>query len=451
MSGSTFHFLQVMRFLSGNRRLLWRLSAAMLATVLGLVLVGCGGHGGDGGEGKSSGGKPKYHCPMHPTYVSDRMGDCPICNMKLVPIPGAGADANGHAAAAHSGHGDSAVAKRVVIAISPEKQQRIGLRLATVEKRELARVIRTTGTFEHDETQLARVAPRFGGWIRKLHVNFTGQPVVEGEPLMTVYSPELLAAENDYLVALQRLRAIQGRADDPQSASGRALLESARRRLLLWEVGPEDIAELEARGAPREEAVIRAPRGGHVISKSAVEGQAYMAGETLYEIGSLSPIWLRISLFEHELPFVKTGQTARVTLPYHGRREIEATLDFIYPHIDPVTRRAFARIEVANEDHSIKPEMWAEATLRASAGEVLAAPESALIDTGARWVAFVARDDGHMEPREVEIGLRAEDFIEVRGGLSPGEKVVTRALFLVDAESQLKAAIAAMSQHAGHD
>jgi RND family efflux transporter MFP subunit len=187
-----------------------------------------------------------------------------------------------------------------------------------------------------------------------------------------------------------------------------------------------------------------------VISKSAVEGKAFMAGETLYEIGALSPLWLRASVFEFELPLVHVGQKARVVLPYLGNKTYESTVTFIYPHIEPQTRRAEIRLEVENPRHELHPGMWANVELDASFGEVLAVPASAVIDTGLRYVAFVQRDDEHLEPRDVKIGAKTDDYYQVLAGVKEGEQVVTRALFLVDSESQLKAAIAGMGAGGEH-
>jgi Cu(I)/Ag(I) efflux system membrane fusion protein len=389
--------------------------------------------------------KPKasYFCPMHPTYTSDRPGDCPICNMKLVPIR----DASSSGA---SSADTKAVEGRVIVHVTPEKQQMIGLHTATVAMVGLTNTIRTTGIVQHDETRLVRIAPRFGGWVRSLQINYTGQEVEAGQPLLTVYSPELLATENDYLVAWRQARAS---ATDPaaRQAADR-LLDSARRRLELWQVGTEEIQDLERRGQPNDELLIRAPVSGHVVSKTAVEGRSFMAGETLYEIGALSPLWVRAPVYEYELPLVRTGLTAQVILPYLGNRVFESTVAFIYPHLDPLTRRAELRLAVDNPGHVLRPEMWTTVQIEIPVGEVLAVPASALIDTGTRWVAFVKRDDDHLEPREVRIGARADDFIQVLDGLKEGETVVTRALFLIDAESQLKAAVMGMTgdAHAAH-
>lgn len=455
-----------------------------------LLVAGCGDANHDA-HAKAQ----KYHCPMHPTYISDKPGDCPICNMKLVPIKDepavAVAPASTEASAAkpgqytcpmhpkvvsdgpgscpdcgmdlekvppadpHAGHKAAAapapVPGRIAISISPEKQQLIGLTTEQVAIRKLTQPVRSTATLEHDETKLARIAPRFAGWVRELKVNYTGQKVAKGDPLFTVYSPELFEAESEYLLAFQRVTQLQSREDTAQAESARRLLESARRKLSLWEIGETEIAELERSGQARDEILVRSPASGHVVTKNAVQGRAFMAGETLYEIADLSHLWVRAYVFESESPLIKEGQTARVIFPYLGNRSVDSQVTFLYPHIDPQTRRAEVRLEIDNPRLDLRPQMWANVELEASFGEVLTVPASAIIDTGVRLVAFVMRNDNHLEPREVTIGARSDDYYEVLSGLSDGEKVVARALFLIDSESQLKAAISGMGSAGGHN
>jgi membrane fusion protein, copper/silver efflux system len=466
-------------------------AAFALIAFVGLTLTACK-------DSAASGGK-KYHCPMHPTYVSDKPGDCPICNMKLVPIkddkatktsgkpastntlasipigkyycpmfcdntvsdtPGkcpvcgmklkqkTAADTTNTTHTAHAPETASNVAGRTAVTISADRQQLIGLRTAQVEKRRLSTTIRTTAAIEHDETRLVKIAPRFAGWVRELHVNFTGQHVEKGAPLFTVYSPELLSAESEYLLAHRRVQ--QLKADDPQREAAQRLATSARRRLELWQIGDEEIRAIEQRGEPKDELLVRAPVSGHVTAKAAVQGKAFMSGETLYEIADLSHLWLRASVYEFELPLVRTGQTARVILPYLGNKTYESVVTFIYPHIEQQTRRAEIRLELNNPKHELRPQMWANVEIDANHGEILSIPADAVIDTGERYVAFVKHGD-HLEPRDVKIGVKTDDVYEVRGGLSEGDVVVTRALFLVDSESQLKAAISGMGASGEHN
>jgi RND family efflux transporter MFP subunit len=400
-----------------------------------LLLAACGGS--DSGSGAK---EAKYHCPMHPTYVSDRPGDCPICGMRLVPIKSGAAAAGGHEEHAAM----ETVPGRTTVMISPEKRQIIGLTTMEVEERPFHQLIRATGVVRHDETRLARIAPRFGGWVRKLQVNYVGQDVQEGQPLFTAYSPEVFTAQNEYLLAVQHERSLSNSpAAEREAASG--LLDSARRRLELLEIGPEEVRALEKRGKPDESLQFRSPVTGHVISRNAVEGKSFMAGEPLYEIGNMHHLWILASVPEQELMQVRVGQPATIRFESLPGEELKAKVAFVSPHMDPQTRRGEVRFEVENPSMHLRPEMWASVEMEVDAGQGLAVAASAIIDTGTRVVAFVDREDHHLEPRELKLGVRGDDYVQVLEGLKAGERVVSRALFLVDSESQLKAAIAGMT------
>jgi Cu(I)/Ag(I) efflux system membrane fusion protein len=411
------------------------LFVALLAILTSVALTGC--RQSDLTAADTS--APKFWCPMHPSYTSPRVGDCPICHMKLVPIPADGVTNAG-----------PAVAGRTTIMIPSDRQQLIGLRTSTVFPRLLSRTLRTTGVVEHDETALVRIAPRFGGWVRKLHVNFTGQEVEQGQPLLTVYSPELLATENEYLLAWRQWQAVKNDTQPEMRDNAQRMFDSARRRLELWGVGEAEVRELEKRAQSSDEMLVRAPISGHVISKSAVEGKSFMAGEALYEIGVLHRLWLRATVPESDLAQVSTGQVARVTFAALGGKTVETRVDFVYPHLDPQNRRGAVRLRLDNPDHTLRPDMWATVEIEEPLGERLTVPASAVIDTGTRLLAFVQLEDDHLEPREVKVGVRTDDWWEVLDGLKEREKVVTRALFLVDSESQLKAVVAGMSG-GGHE
>jgi Cu(I)/Ag(I) efflux system membrane fusion protein len=339
---------------------------------------------------------------------------------------------------------------RISISLSADKRQMIGLSLSTVERRDLTNTVRTTAVVQHDESLYVRIAPRFGGWVRKLHVNFTGAPVQKGQPLFTVYSPELFSTENDYLIAWRGLQQLKADALPDQRNTATNLLASARRRLELWEIGDDEIRALEQRGTASDEMPFRSPITGHVVAKSAVEGKSFMAGESLYEISDLAHLWLDASVFESDLPLMKPGLQATITFPYLGNKSFTAPVTFLYPHIDPLTRRGRVRLELHNPEHLLRPDMWASVAIQIPLGEKLLIPASAVIDTGQRFVAFVEGEDEHLQPRELKVGFKTDDYYEVLDGVKEGEKVVTRALFLVDSESQLKAAIAGMGEAGAH-
>lgn len=466
----------------------------LFPVLLAGLLIGCNKSASSGGGSSPT----KYHCPMHPTYIKDKPGDCGICGMKLVPIkedkPSAKASMSSDddkiaqvkigqfycpmaaevvqdqpgkcskcgmnlvekkaASAGHEADGMSGspapVPGRVSISLSPDKRQMIGLSLSKVEKRGLTNTVRTTAVLQHDETRYARIAPRFGGWVRKLAVNFTGASVEKGQTLFTVYSPELFSTENEYLIAWRSLQQLpaDGAADLRSGATN--LLRSARRRLELWEVGDDEIRALEQSGTAIDEMSFRSPIEGHVVAKVAVEGKSFMAGESLYEVADLSHLWLDVWVFESDLPLMKLGLAATITFPYLANQTFTAPISFLYPHIDPQTRRGRVRLEMDNPGHLLRPDMWASVTIQIPLGEKLLVPASSVIDTGQRFVAFVDGADEHLEPRELKVGFKTDDHYEVLGGVKEGEKVVTRALFLVDSESQLKAAIAGMGEAGEH-
>ncbi|HPC60975.1 MAG TPA: efflux RND transporter periplasmic adaptor subunit [Verrucomicrobiota bacterium] len=421
-----------------------RISLLLLAGLLVWLAAGCSPGGGAGASAAGPGAK--YHCPMHPTYVSDRLGDCPICGMRLVPIKQGGETARDTAARGDAG---PEVPGRTAIMVPADKRQLIGLTTSVVEERPFRRTLRTTGAIEHDETRWAKVAPRFGGWVRTLYVNATGQPVRQGEPMFSVYSPELFQAQTEYLLAWKNHQRLAGSPPAERQAAW-GLVQSARRRLELLELDEAEIKALEQREAPADEVLIRAPFSGHVVTRNAAAGQAFAAGETLYEIADLDHLWVRATLSESEMPEVKVGQDAALVFPQLGGKTVASRVSFIYPHIDPASRRGAVRLELENPGQVLRPDMWAQVEIGIDPGPLLAVPASALIDTGTRHVAFVDRADGHLEPREVKVGARTEDLVQVLEGLKAGERVVTRALFLIDSESQLKAALAGLGAAGEH-
>lgn len=401
----------------------------VLALVVGLFVVSCGKkHDRAAAAAPTVAAKtPRYHCPMHPTYTSDKPGDCPICGMALVPIGKAG-----EASTSTGAEG------RVAIHLTADRIQQIGLTTAVVEKRKLSRSIRTVGRVTYAEPRLAAINTKFNGWVEKLHVNSTGQPVKKDEPLLDVYSPELVAAQNEYLIAFRGKQL---------GADGESLLASSRRRLKLLDLTDEQIAQLEASGEAKRSLTISSPFDGVVVEKAAVEGKAIVAGENLYRIADLSVLWINADLYESDLPLVKTGQEAIATFTALPGDSFKARISYIYPYLEEQTRTAKARLEVPNPDGKLKPDMWANVEITVGETESLSIPASAAIQTGQRYVAFVDKGEGHLEPRELKIGAKTDDFLEVREGVSEGEKVVTRALFLVDSESQLRAAISGMGGH----
>lgn len=367
--------------------------------------------------------------PMHPAYTSDKPGTAPDCGMDLVPVY---EDEIGPAGSQSNVEGYSNVK------LSTERQQLIGVQTGVAETRSIARTVRTVGRVTVDETRLHTITTKFDGYIEQLYVDYTGRDVRRGQPLFSIYSPELVATQQEYLLALR--------------AANQAplLLESARRRLQLWDISDADIRELEQTGATRKSLTIASPASGVVMTKNAIEGARIAAGDPVFEIADLSRVWVVADVYESELAVVHLGTEARITLSYLQDRTFTGKVTFITPTVDPMTRTAKVRIEVDNRDGSLKPEMYAEVVIEEPSRTVTVVPESAVLATGTRSVLFVVRDDGTFEPREVETGVKSERFIEIRRGVEPGEKVATQANFLIDSESRLKAALAQMSGPGEH-
>lgn len=359
---------------------------------------------------------------MNPTHRYDKPGKAPD-GMDLVPVYD---DAT---AAAGSPSNVSGYAN---VKLTPERQQLIGVQTGVVESREIGRSVRTVGRIAVDETRLYKVSTKFDGYIQKLYVNVTGQPIRRGQPLFSVYSPDLLASQQEYLLALRAAR---------QSPS---LLEAARQRLLLWDVTPSELRELERSGTARKSITIVSPASGYVLNKIAVEGARVTPGEPLFEIANLDHVWLQSDVYESELPFVRLGAPATMTLSYSPGRTWSGRVTFIPPTVDPISRTVKVRIEFDNSDASLKPDMFADVTIQQPARTAIVVPESAVLQTGTRSVVFLANADGTFAPREVTLGTKSDQFYEVRGGVEAGQKVVTQANFLVDSESRLKAALAQM-------
>jgi Cu(I)/Ag(I) efflux system membrane fusion protein len=330
------------------------------------------------------------------------------------------------------------------VKISPEKVQKLGVRTARVQRRTLDAVVRATGRIEVDERRLFTVTPKFEGYIERLYVNATGQFVARGEKLFDAYSPELLAAQREYAVAAQALAQLKD-ADAQTVAGMKRLADSALARLRNWDVTDEEIAQLAAGGEPRRTLSFRAPVAGFVLEKKAVQGMRFMPGEMLYQIADLSNVWLIADVFEQDIGRVRVGQRAEVRLEAWPGQRFEGRVTYVYPTLRADTRSAQVRIELPNPGGRLKPAMYAQVEIAAGDGAVLAVPRSAVIDSGTRRIVLVDRGEGRFEPREVKLGAKGDEYVAVLDGVREGESVVVAANFLIDAESNLKAALGAMT------
>jgi len=330
------------------------------------------------------------------------------------------------------------------ITISPERLQTIGVKFDLVKPRSLEKIIRTVGRVEIDERRLAHVNIKLEGWIDRLLVNSTGERVKQGQILFTIYSPELVATQEEYLLALKGGKAL-GKSEFPEVAEGAtSLLEVTRRRLRLWDITEDHIQDLERTGTVLKTLPIHSPATGTVIKKVAVAGMRVNPGDELYTIADLSRIWIQADIYEYELPSIRPGQTAKVTLSYDPLTVLTARVGFIYPTLDPQTRTAKVRFEMENPGERLKPDMYANVELKIPLGARLAIPRDAVLESGERQVIFIHHGDGKLEWRNVKLGVKAGDWVEVVEGLQEGDHIVTSANFLIDSESQLKAAVSGM-------
>jgi Cu(I)/Ag(I) efflux system membrane fusion protein len=330
------------------------------------------------------------------------------------------------------------------ITISPERLQTIGVKFDLVKPRSLEKIIRTVGRVEIDERRLAHVNIKLEGWIDRLLVNSTGERVKQGQILFTIYSPELVATQEEYLLALKGRKTLGG-SEFPEVAQGAtSLLEVTRRRLRLWDITEDHIQDLERTGTVLKTLPIHSPGTGTVIKKVAVAGMRVNPGDELYTIADLSRIWVQADIYEYELPSIKPGQTAKVTLSYDPRTVLTARVGFIYPTLDPQTRTAKVRFELENPGERLKPDMYANVELKIPLGTRLAIPRDAILESGERHVIFIHHGGGKLEWRNVKLGVQAGDWVEVAEGLKEGDHIVTSANFLIDSESQLKAAVGGM-------
>lgn len=363
-----------------------------------------------------------YTCGMHPQVIQNTPGNCPICHMKLTPLQ-------------RSADGGSGIH---TIAIDPVTVQNMGFRSETVSRGPLRRAIRTVGTIEFDETKLADVTTKFDGWIETLNVDAIGAHVHRGDPLFEIYSPELYAAQVEYLLALDK-------ATNTVAATG-ALKSPARAKLKFFDVSDADIAALEQSRQPRRALPIASPADGFVIEKMIVQGQKIEAGMRLYRIADLGLVWVQAQIYEQDLPFVQLGQEAEVSLSYLPDRKFRGRVTYIYPTVDAMTRTARVRMEFHNPGYLLKPGMFATVQVRAELDkDALLVPDSAVLRSGEKNTVFVALDGGKFEPRTVTLGPRGEgDVYQVFSGLDEGDRVVTSGQFMLDSESQLREAIQKM-------
>ena len=331
------------------------------------------------------------------------------------------------------------------VSLDPEAARRIGVTYATATVGPLSRTIATVGNVTFDETRLANVNPKVDGWVERLYVDFTGAPVRRGQPLLEIYSPMLIAAQEELLLARRLADQAASGGGERATATARELLESARRRLRYWDIDDSAIREIEAAGEARRTIVLHSPASGVVVEKSVVEGARVMPGMDLYRIADLSRVWVEGEIFEKDLSLVEVGQRAHVTFEAYPGEVFPATVTYVYPTVSLEARTGRIRIELANPDLRLKPGMYAKLELTAEADRpALMIPRSAVHFTGERAIVFVRGEAGALTPREITTGLTAGPDIEVLVGLAEGDVVVSSANFLIDAEANMGSSMAGM-------
>ena len=444
------------------------LIALFAIAVAGVLIAGCSKQAYGSAASQT---KTLYTCGMHPQVIQDHPGNCPICGMKLVPIrkqasagtasvagkgrilyykstmipgetsPKPGKDSMGMdmvpVYANQAGGTDSSE-----IAVDPVTIQNMNIQTTAVERGPLRRVIRTVGTIDYNETALADVTTKFQGWIEKLNVDATGQLVHRGEPLFSIYSPDLYSAEVEYLLTLN-----QTATNDPGAA---ALRETAANKLKFYDISAAQIAELEKTREARKTLQILAPADGFVTEKNVVEGQMVNAGMKLYQLADLGIVWVYAQIYEQDLPYIQLGQEAVVRLSSMPDREFRGRVTYVYPNVDQKTRTARVRMEFENPGYFLKPGMFVSVQIVSEiAPSVLLIPDSAILRSGEKNTVFVALPGGKFDPRTVVLGPEAEgDRYQVISGLKEGERIVTSGQFLLDSESQLREAIQKMREPA---
>jgi RND family efflux transporter MFP subunit len=372
-----------------------------------------------------------WYDPMHPAYTSDKPGIAPDCGMALVPKY---AD-------------DQALARMPsgTITISPEKQVLAGVRTAIVERKPLVRDIRTTAQIVADETRIAHVHVKVAGYVDKVYVDFVGQLVKKGQPLFTLYSPDLVSTQEEYLIA-KRGNATLGNAPFQEIADGsQSLLQSARERLKLWDISDDQIKELDATGKVSKDLTFYSPITGFVTDRKVFPQTSVTPDTELYTVSDLSTVWADVDIYEYEVPFVHLGQRVTLTLSYSPGKTYTGNISYVYPTVDPQTRTVKVRVQLPNPGFVLKPQMFADAQVRVDYGTKILVPEEAVLDSGTEQHVFVVHQGGVFEPRKVTVGPVVDNNAVILSGLKPGETIVVSGNFLIDSESGLKDAMSGMT------
>ncbi len=430
----------------------------------------------------------QYTCGMHPMIITDEPGLCPICNMELTPLKAGGAAAETVPAGERkikywvapmdptfirdepgkSPMGmdlvpvyEDEAASGSIISIDPVTSQNMGVRMTIAKRKDISRTVRTVGLVGYEEPKQYSVNSKIDGWVERLYVNETGQFVKKGAALLEIYSPALVSAQEEFLLARDNSKALANSPFPAIAEGAKRLLDSSRRRLKLWDISDRQIDRLETTGKVAKTLTLYAPYDGIVTMKMVREGQFIKGGMELLMLSDISKVWVYADIYEYEMPWVKVGQKAKIILPYVGSEPIESEVSYIYPFIEPKTRTVKARFDIDNPGFTLKPDMYVNVRLETEpVRNVLTVPAEAVLHSGEKQTVFVVLGDGKFEPRQVKTGVQSESGdIEIVQGLLDGDHVVTSAQFMLDSESKLREAIQKMlnpkkpsaAEHAGHD
>jgi Cu(I)/Ag(I) efflux system membrane fusion protein/cobalt-zinc-cadmium efflux system membrane fusion protein len=435
--------------------------------------------GGESDRGLEEAESAVYRCPMHPTVVSDRPGACPVCGMDMVPDRKDTQASNGRTGErkvlywrapmdpnyTSETPGKSPMGMDLVpvyedevmgsgggVKIDAATVQKIGVKTALINRQALLRQVRAVGTVDYDETRITDVNTKITGWVETLFVDFTGQNVKKGQPLLEIYSPELVAAQEEYLTSSDYVKRLKGTASQDVLKGAQDLLHASKQRLLYWDITEGQIDELERKRTVQRTMTVYSPQEGVVTHKAVNNGAYIKAGQHLYRIAALDSVWVYADIYEYEMPWVKVGQQAEVVLPSMPGKIRVGKVIYIFPFLEPKTRTVRVRMAFDNAESALKPDMFASVKIKPVVSlDAVVVPIQAVIHSGERNVVIIDLGEGRFMPREVVLGVEAEGVYEVLEGLSEGERIVTSSQFLIDSESNLKAALAGMSKQGAGD
>ncbi len=452
----------------------------ILSISLALFLGSCGSANSDSTHEHTQDEAGLYTCGMHPEVILEGPGQCPICGMNLTPLNVGGSKAEAatqgsqtsgerkilywqapmnpteiYDAPGKSNMGmdlvpvyDDQTSSGSQVSIDPGTIQNMGVRTATVQRRDFSREIRALGKVDYNEENIYEVSSKISGWIEKLHVDYTGKPVRKGQALLELYSPDLVTTQQEYLLALKNKELISNSDFASIREGAESLLASTRQRLSYWDIPESEINRLETEREVSKTITFESPGNGIVIHKNAVEGKFIKEGTSLYRIADLSTVWVFASLYDNEVPWVRVGQTAEMELSYAPGKVLKGQVAYIYPYLNEKARDVKVRLEFPNPNLMLKPGMYANVRIKTQAiPDVIVIPAEAVIRSGERNLVFMALGNGRFEPRQIRIGEEGDSGeVLVLAGLQAGEEIVTSAQFLLDSESRLQEAIQKMLQ-----